>query len=341
MPEQQQATPPAREAAPKNDWEIGKAMNGLFGAPVATDRHAEEQELDTDGAPDEGTAPGDESDEQERSGNEEADPEDEGTSKAEPFMVLKVDGKDIVIGSKEEAVPLAQKGMHYTQAMQQLRATEQQRASEHEQVTTGLRQRETQYAAALQTLNETYGFVLGKEQPDWASDEMQKLKRDKPEEFLAIREQWDQLGAIRSDLARIARERQEQEQKRLQGWIEKEQSALAEKRPEWADQARRQQDWSLIRDYAVSQGITEPEIGNLFDHRFWMILHDAARYRQAEAAGKTKREAAKLKTAEPGTGKNVNQGNRQFRAERERLRTTGDVRAAGNILQDLMTRPRK
>ena len=80
-------------------------------------------------------------------------------------------------------------------------------------------------------------------------------------------------------------------------------------------------------------------MGNLYDARFWTILLDAARYRQAESAGKTKvAKTAQTKTVEPGSGKNVNQADRRFRQDREALRQRGDVRAASNIFQELMTR---
>jgi hypothetical protein len=167
---------------------------------------------------------------------------------------------------------------------------------------------------------------------------MQKLKAEKPQEYVQIREQWDQLGAIRSELSRIEKETQEKQQKQWNSWVNEQQALLAEKRPEWTDASRRTQDFSLIQGYATSQGLTEQEIGNLFDHRFWMILHDAARYRQAETAGRKKVAEKGPQTAAPGTGRNINQGDRRLRADREKLRTTGDDRAAGNLFQEIMTK---
>lgn len=329
--------PATGESRPRTDWDIGKAMNGFFGG-VATD----EQEPDAEAAPDEGKAAEDGgTDEVEASGGEDAEPdEDEGTSE-DPFtpLPLKVGGKEVVVESREEAIALAQKGMHYTQEMQKLRERETQLSSEHEQRSSELRQQMDQYKAALRTLSDVYGHVLDSE-PDWNSPEMQKLKTEKPNDYLAIREQWDQLGAIRSELSRIEQEKQKESRKQWEGWLAEQKTALADKKPEWSDATRRQQDFAMIRDYATDVGITEQEIANLYDHRFWMILHDAARYRQAEAAGKTKREAVKSKVAEPGSGKGVNQGERRMRSTREHLKQTGDLRAAGDIFQDLMTRKR-
>lgn len=337
---EQLTTPPERESArPRTDWDIGKAMGGLF-SPPATEKEQDE-ELDTGAAPRQDTAEPDEQEDEDLSGDEDADPDASATS-AEPFLVLTVEGKSIPVGSKEEAIALAQKGTHYTQEMQRLRETQRQWEAERDREVASVRQKEDQYATALKQLDETYGFVLGKSAPDWNSPDMQKLKTEKPNDYMALRDQWDQLGAIRSELGRLGREKQEKAQKDYQAWLDGQQKAITEKRPEWSDAVRRQQDLGLIREYALTQGISDQEIGNLFDHRFWMILHDAARYRQAEAAGKSKRATPPTsKTAAPGTGRELNQGDRRVRAERERLQKTGDVRAAGNILQDLMTRPRK
>jgi hypothetical protein len=314
-------------------------MNNLFLGDVATEE--KDEVLDTEVAPDEDKATEDEQTEETSEGDEDAEPEAEETSEVGPFLTLVVDGKEVPIQSKEEVIPLAQKGMHYTQEMQRLREEQRKWEGEREQMAQGLKGQVSQYASALQVLSDTYGAVLGKDQPDWSSKEMQELKEKNPKAYLTTREQWDQLGAIRSELGRVAKERQDEEQKRFQGWVQKEADAVREKRPEWTDPTKRQQDFSLISEYAGQIGITPEEINNLYDHRFWLVLHDAARFRKAEATSKTKVGTVKAKTAEPGRGKGVNTGDRFLRSERERLRETGDERAAGNLLQHMMTQKRK
>src|SRR5690606_28129186 len=126
-----------------------------------------------------------------------------------------------------------------------LRERETQLSSEHEQRSSELRQQMDQYSAALRTLSDVYGHVLGSEPPDWNSPEMQKLKTEKPNDYLAIREQWDQLGAIRSELSRIEQEKQKESRKQWEGWLAEQKTALADKKPEWADVTRRQQDFAM------------------------------------------------------------------------------------------------
>jgi hypothetical protein len=327
-------THPAGES-PRSDWEIGKAMNGLFGGPA-------DDGLAADAAPDEDQAADDEVvDEIDAPDGESEDQDAETPSKAEPYMVVTVNGQDIVIGSKEEAMPLARQGLHYTQEMQKLRDEQRRWEADREHERQRIRHQENEYAQVLKSLESTYGYVLGKESPDWNSNDMQNLRTQSPDQYMAMRDQWDQLSSIRSELARLEYERRAEADKSFQVWVSDQQEALKSKAPEWADASRRQQDHAMIRDYANVMGITEQELGGMYDHRIWLVLRDAARYRQAETAGKQKRTSAtQSKTVEPGSGKNVNQGNRALKNERERLRQTGDVRAAGNILQELMTNRR-
>lgn len=333
MAEQATAVP----QTPRTEWEIGKAMGALFGAPATDEQETATPEATQDVL---GKTEGDEDEVRDPSDEEQNEDSAAEATSSEPFLTLNVSGQAITVGSKDEAIALAQQGVHYSQKMEAARQQEAKRADEHAQALAGVRAKESQYDTALQTLRSVYGHVLGDNRPDWASAEMQKLRAEKPEDYLAMREQWDQLDAIRGEVGRINRERQEQEEKRFGDWVRGEQEALAAKVPEWADAARRTQDYAAIRDYAVSYGVKEEELGNLFDHRYWLILRDAARYKQAEATGKTKREATATKAAEPGSGKNVNQGDRNIRAARERLRETGDERAAASLFNHMMTKPK-
>jgi hypothetical protein len=147
VPEQ---TNPTRESErPRTDWDIGKAMNALFVDP-AEELEAKEAPVEDKATEDEEVVVDDEA-----SGDEPADPDAEETPADSFALPLKVSGKEIVIESRDEAIELAQKGMHYTQEMQRLRDEQQRFTSEREQLQQGVRQQVDQYATALQTLSAT------------------------------------------------------------------------------------------------------------------------------------------------------------------------------------------
>jgi hypothetical protein len=318
----------------RSEWDIGAAMSGFMPGQATEQPEAEDaaQELEADEALDDTEhAEADEAEEEDVSEDEDAEPEEEEVSE-EPFLTLVVNGEERPVADREEATSLAQKGLHYTQEMQQLREEQRKWEGEREQITAGLKQQEGQYAQALETLASTFGAVLG-EEPDWSA-----LYQQDPESYAQQRAQWDNLAAIRNEQQRITREQQEQQQKQWQDWVQDEKGQLEAKKPEWTQPEQRQKDWNAIREYGQSQGLTDAELSNLYDHRFFLILHDAARYRQAQTNGKKKAKQAASRTVAPGTGDKVNSTSRQYRKEREKLKATGSEAVAANLFQQMLTK---
>lgn len=309
------------EGSQRGEREIGAAMGALF--PTPAPQPVEEEELAEDS-----DEPTEASTEEEASEEEPADPEDEEPSD-QPFMTVVVDGVERAIATEEEAISFARQGMHYTQEMQKLRETEREHAAQHQTTIAQLRQKETEYAAALSTLSDTFGAVLGAE-PDWSA-----LYAENPEQYAHTRAQWDQLAAIRAEQQRIVGEQQQQSQRQMQQWAQQQADALRGHKPEWTDPATKQKDLGLMRDYALSIGSTDEELRQIMDHRFWIMLHDAARYRQAQSTGKQRIVKAKTKTAEPGSGtKTTSQAMNKLR---QRVAETGDEQAASQLLQHMLT----
>lgn len=347
MPEE--STNPGGSRESLSTYEAGKALNSLFDHPDNPESEMDEEpegeqteEQDVESAEDldvevEEVEAEDATEEQDMSDGEDAEPEDEDASD-KPFLEgLVVNGQETSVETEEEARSLAQKGLHYTQEMQQLREEQRTWQEEREQISESLTQKETQYEQALGALEQTFGAVLGDEQPDWHSEEMVRMMQERPKEYAELRAQWDQLGAIQAERQRIARERQEKQQKQFQEWRQQQAEALEQKKPEWTDPTKRQAAVSMMTDYARSQGFSDDELQNVHDHRFLLVLHDAARYREAQATGKeTAKKKAKSKTAEPGNGKKVNAGNRKYRKRREALKERGDVRDAGALFNELL-----
>lgn len=334
---------------PRSLYDTGKAMNSFFDppsgdgaesedadSPEPTEQGPQDLQADEDLATAEEVESEELEDEQDMSEGEDAEPEGEETSD-EPFMTLTVNGEEVTVDDPDEARSLAQKGAHYTQEMQKLREEQRNWQSEREQVANQLRQQEQQYTQALESLEQTFGAVLGNEQPDWHSEEMQRLRQEKPQEYAELRAQWDQLGAIQAERERVERERQQEQMEKLQEYQREQYQQLEQKKPEWTDPQTRQKDISMMEDYARSLGFKDEELANVVDHRFLLVLHDAARYQQARETGtETAKKKGASKTASPGNGKKVNAGNRKFRKKREALKETGDVRQAGDLLQEIM-----
>lgn len=308
----------------RSNREVTKAMAGLF--EEAPEQAAEPD--DAEGLEEGPEEPEGEVEEQEvveeaedldddADSGEDAEHEDEEPS-GEFAWELTVNGQKQTIADEEEARSLAQRGLHYTQEMQQLREEQRNFESERQAITAQLRAKENEYAQALTALEQTFGPVLGDE-PDWS-----ELYSENPEQYAHMRAQWDQLSAIKAEQQRIAAERQQQHAQEMQARLQTELDELTAKVPEWTDEGKRKADLNMIREYANSIGYSDQEIASIWNHRDFLVLRDAARYQQSAAAGKKEAKKAASKTVEPGKSKGpVNQKTRRYKQQRKRAKKTG------------------
>ena len=100
----------------------------------------------------------------------------------------------------------------------------------------------------------------------------------------------------------------------LQQQVSTERTKLLDALPEWRDSAKLQQAKSQLESYATGRGFTQAELSQLVDHRYLLVLNDAARAKDLQAQvdtlkaqldGKTeaalkKVRAAPTQAAQPG-----------------------------------------
>jgi hypothetical protein len=318
------------EGSRRSNREVTRDLAALF---MGEQEPEEVQEADGDDLDDEEiVAEGDdEGGEVEEEDGEDAEPEDESEPSDAINWTLTVNGQEHAITDAEEARSLAQRGLHYTKEMQALRDEQRQWESEKQAITAQIRQKEEQYVGALKSLEQTFAPVLGQE-PDWNA-----LYSENPEQYAHQRAQWDQLAAIRSEQQRIAAERQKEGAAQFQKRIQKEFDQLTAKVPEWTDPTKQKADIDMIREYARGVGYSDDELGQLWNHRDFLVLRDAARYRQASQTGRKEVKKAASKTVEPGQSKGtVNQKSRRQKQQRNRARQTGRVDDIAPLMRELL-----
>lgn len=182
--------------------------------------------------------------------------------------------------------------------------------------------------AELQRLREEDSYAYGH-----ALDEQRKLD--------------DQLTKIRNARQHAEQESSQQAQKRQQRYLQAEFEQLQSKLPEWQDPSTRNQDLGAINQYARELGFSDQELANVADHRMYLVLRDAAKYRASQQrTAKTKDKVAEAKKqAKPGkvrSGGNLNPGKPQSPSNRktakakqshERFKKSGSVRDAASWLE--------
>lgn len=317
------------EGSRRSNRDVSRDMAALFMGPQEEEQPEEEQDqLEADDLGDEAIEADAGEDEQDIEDGEAAEPEDEAPSFNWEVVV---NGETKSITDEEEARALARKGLHYTTEMQALREQQRQWEAEREATTAQLRQQQEQYAGALKNLEQTFAPILG-EEPDWNA-----LYSENPEEYAHKRAQWDQLAAMREEQKRIATERQEEQRRQFQKAAERERDALLAKVPEWTDEGKQKADIEMIREYAHEIGYSDEELGQLWNHRDFLVLRDAARYRRAQQTGQKEVKKATSKTVEPGKSTaTVNQKTRRERQQRSRARKTGKVGDIAPLVERLI-----
>lgn len=134
-----------------------------------------------------------------------------------------------------------------------------------------------------------------------------------------------------------AQEQQRTEQERL-AQLPQERERLIQARPEWADAEKLKSDQTAMASYARQYGFTDAELSSVFDHRMMLVLHDAARYAQLQAAAPeaAKRVRAAPQMAKPGVRTNRDPAQAKIQQARERFqKNPRDEDAAADYFETL------
>lgn len=213
-------------------------------------------------------------------------------------VTVKVDGKTSQVPLKDvlKAYQLEQ----HVQA-KSIQVSEAQRAWEAER--TQAQQQLTQHLQSAQQLN-----TLARQQllSEYQSIDWNKLRVEDPLKWSVLNTEFNQKASqLDQHLAQIQQHQQQQTlqaQQQQAAQLPKERERMLDARPEWRDDTQFQAARSEISQYAHKLGFTPAELGSIFDHRFMLVLHDAARFAalQAKSPEAVKRVRAAPQQANPG-----------------------------------------
>jgi len=119
--------------------------------------------------------------------------------------------------------------------------------------------------------------------------------------------------------------------------LQQEHKALVDKHPDWADDSKRRELGSKLRDYAMAEGYSQEELSNLYDHRAVIMLNKAMKYdalQSSDIRGKKVKNKPKVMRSGKGVQKS-DEGRTKRKAKMKRLRNSGHVDDAASILEDM------
>lgn len=254
---------------------------------------------------------------------EEAEDDEADEEELSRTVTVKVDGKPLKVTLKE-ALAGYQRTKDYTLKTEAL--ANDRKVVETEAV--AVRAHREEYSQVLTALKSRLGEV---DEP--TADQWNALREQDPmayaTEWASHSQRKEQLRLIESEQERVNTQKREEHKKHLINFIADQRVKLLEKVPEWKDPKKAEPEFKAVREYAKSQGFTEQELDQAYDHRMIVAFRDAMRYREylaRQAAAKKKVEQAPA-MAEPGT----RPAKPTSRREAERVSAQKRFNASGKI----------
>lgn len=251
-------------------------------------------------------------------------------------VTVEVDGKTIEL-TKEQVAEAYKNGLRQADYTQKTQAIAEQR-KQAEAETAKAREERNQYMHGLQKAQAVLESQLQEQQNiDW-----QTLLSQDPVEYLR---QQHLAQTRQAQLQQTYQQRQQLEaqasaehQEALKAHVESEREKLIANIPEWKDEAKRKAGATALRDYLMTQGLTEQEVVSVTDHRAITQSYKAMKYDQlmakASAAAKQIKNAPE-RVLRPAGGESTQLDRRT--AAYQRLGKTGRVEDAAAVFTSLLS----
>lgn len=144
-------------------------------------------------------------------------------------------------------------------------------------------EKQTQLSQLNQAATIAHDLLLGEYKSiDWA-----KLEKDDPIEYLTKKDQFQKYNASLNQIyGAIQQENNkalETQKAKLKDYVQEQQQKLSTAIPGWTDDKVRAKEYPELVNFLKSElQVTKEELDGILDHRFYLIAHDAKRYRELQ-----------------------------------------------------------
>ena len=251
----------------------------------------------------------------------------------------------VVVDGQEQEVTLDELMKGYSRQSDYTRKTErlsQDRKSVEQLKNEYTRQNEEakikrdQYEKQIQVLSEQL------KQSEPSKVDLDKLYEDNPAEYVRVKAEQDRrrelLEKSRQEQERILAEKQEEQTKQYNAYLEQQKQLLAEKLPIYADKEKGAEFTKNLINYAKEIGYTDQEINMLVDHRSVIMLANAYRYDKLKKANLKNKKVTKVSKVVSSSSPKVQDENevaKRIKSKKATLRNSGKVNDAASVLQEL------
>lgn len=205
-----------------------------------------------------------------------------------------------------------------------------------------IRNERAQYEQLLPALRQQLEQAAATE-PDW-----DRLYEEDPIEAARLERHWrksreeqtHKLKAIEAEQQRLLQERAKEQQRAMTAFIEAERAKLPEVIPEWKNQETLVREVTDLRNWALSQGLTEQDVNSLQQASHIAILRKAMLFdKGTKTVAESKAPATKkvARIVKPGSkGTQVSTGSTEVKRASQRLARSGRIADAAALLDKLI-----
>ena len=257
----------------------------------------------------------------------------EEVSETPDMYTIKVDGKDVEV-TLDELMSGYSRQADYTRKSQVL--SEQRKKADEELAAT--QQERQRYLSQLEQLSSTNKSEIETlKSTDW-----EKLKLTNQTDYLLKKDRYDDLlaqeKAIVEQTKKVEQDQASDFKKKWNESLEENKKLIVKKIPKYFDAKEGTQIQTSIRDFGVSEGLTNDELDSMIDARSVNILYKAMLYDQLlNTKISSKKSKVVPKYTKPGTPATRGEiSSDKVKAQRARLRKTGNVKDASSLLESIL-----
>jgi hypothetical protein len=197
---------------------------------------------------------------------------------------------------------------------------------------------------AVAKLRQDYATRLGEiensMQPD-ANIDWAKLYETNPDEYhrmkIEVENKSKALETIKAERQRALEEQQQEQTKVFNQYLEQQKKLLADKEPEYVDPVKGEGLRKDMTSYLKKEGYSDQELNMMVDHRSFVIAKKAMLYdKMMNSKVSAKQSKPVPKMVRSGTTKTINKDSQQSKSLKSRLKQTGSMRDAANVLKQFL-----
>jgi hypothetical protein len=168
-----------------------------------------------------------------------------------------------------------------------------------------------------------------------------RLYESDPNEYhkmkIQVEEKNKALEIIKAERQRAIQEQQQEQTKVFNQYLEKQKRLLADKEPESVDPVKGEILRKDMTSYLKKEGYSDQELNMMVDHRSFVIAKKAMLYdKMMNSKISAKQSKTVPKMVRSGTTKTINKDSQQAKSLKSRLKQTGSMRDAANVLKQFL-----